>query len=94
MQLQTLRTKSVAENGPTAALWIQYFYMISLVKNLLQQNGHNLYAKSAHLYLQDMREIKNKMNTFEYEKFANDGFFTIRRSDIFWSGIWSDMTIE
>ena len=55
---------------------------------------HNLYAKSAHLYLQDMREIKNKMNTFEYEKFANDGFFTIRRSDKFWSGIWSDMTIE
>ena len=34
------------------------------------------------------------MNTFEYEKFANDGFFTIRRSDKFWSGIWSDMTIE
>ena len=56
--------------------------------------SHNLYAKSAHLYLQNMREIKNKMNTFEYDKFANDRFFTIRRSDKFWSGIWSDMTIE
>ena len=45
--------------------------------------SHNLYAKSAHLYLQDMTEIKSKMNVFECEKFANDGFFTIRRSDKF-----------
>ena len=56
--------------------------------------SNNLYAKSAHLYLQDMREIKNKMNIFEYEIFVNDGFFTIKRSNKFWPGIWSDMTIE
>lgn len=34
------------------------------------------------------------MDIFEYEQFTNKGFFTIRRSEKFWSGIWSDMTIE
>ena len=30
----------------------------------------------------------------EFNMFTNKGFFTIRRSDTFWSGIWADMTIE
>lgn len=30
----------------------------------------------------------------EYECFTSKGYFTIRRSDKFWCGTWSDMTIE
>lgn len=57
-------------------------------------SGHYHYAKSAHLYLQEMLNLEEKMDPTEYHKFTTEGFFTIRRTDKFWSGIWSDMTIE
>lgn len=57
-------------------------------------SGHFFYANSAQLYLQDMLRLEEKMTTDEYEKFTTKGYFTIRRSDKFWSGISSDMTIE
>lgn len=62
---------------------IPYFY----------SSGHNLYAKCSHLYLQDMLKLKDTMMEAEYRKFI-DGFFTIRRFDRRWSGIWTDMVIE
>ncbi|GBP73891.1 hypothetical protein EVAR_82720_1 [Eumeta japonica] len=53
-----------------------------------------LYAKSAHLYLQDMRKLKDIINDdYEFTQFT-EGFFTIRRTHKFWSGVWTDMTIE
>lgn len=70
---------------------------LQCVKNMLpyfHASGHYLYAKSSHLYLQDMIELEYKMNIYEYDKFANSGFFTIRRSEKLWSGIFSDQTIE
>lgn len=57
-------------------------------------SGHNNYAKSAHLYLQDMLELRNDMGDEAFENFVQDSLFTIRRSEKFWSGVWSDMTIE
>lgn len=56
--------------------------------------GHFFYAKCAQLYLQDMLELERKMDPLEYDKFTKKGYFTIRRTNKFWSGIWSDMTIE
>lgn len=108
--------KIIEGRGPTAALWIQYFRMCTLMKNFIRAErtgdwelhlnsvrdmipyfhaaGHLNYAKSAHLYYQDMLMLPNKMDQEEFEKFALKGYFTIRRSDKFWCGIWSDMTIE
>lgn len=65
---------------------IPYFYA----------SGHHLYAKSSQLYLQDMLELNetDRMDLFEYNKFCTSGNFTIRRTDKYWSGIWTDMTIE
>lgn len=57
-------------------------------------SGHFLYAKSCHLHLQYMFTLKNKMNWVGYERFTMKDFFTIRRLNKFWSGIWTDMTIE
>ena len=34
------------------------------------------------------------MSEEEIHKFSEEGYFTIRRTDKFWSGIWIDMTIE
>lgn len=108
--------KKLEKNGPTAKLWIQYFEMITLVKQFIEAermgnwklhldtikkmlpyfhaSGHFLYAKSAQLYLQDMENLKEKMTPREYHRFTTAGYFTIRRSEKFWSGIFSDMTIE
>lgn len=33
------------------------------------------------------------MTKEEYEKFFQQSYFTIRRSDKFWTGVWSDITI-
>ncbi|GBN07534.1 hypothetical protein AVEN_252904-1 [Araneus ventricosus] len=41
-----------------------------------------------------MLNLKDKLDPIEYEKFTKDGYFTIRRTDKFWSGIWSYQTIE
>lgn len=54
---------------------------------------HLNYAKSAHLYLQDMLSLEDKMDPDEYQKFTTGDYFTICRTDKFWSGIWLDMTI-
>lgn len=56
--------------------------------------GHLAYAKSAQIYLQDMVDLVNIMDPQEYDKFTKQGYFTIRRSDKKWAGIWTDMTVE
>ena len=56
--------------------------------------GHLPYAKSAHLYAQQMINISTKMSEKELQLFTKKGFFTIRRSKKFWSGTWTDMCIE
>jgi hypothetical protein len=41
-----------------------------------------------------MNNSKKKMPEDVFKKFSADGGFTIRRTDKFWSGTWSDMAIE
>ena len=45
-------------------------------------------------YLQEMLNLANIMAPNEYDMFTSRGFFTVRRSDKYWCGIWTDMTIE
>ncbi|KYM97251.1 hypothetical protein ALC62_12065 [Cyphomyrmex costatus] len=73
--------------------WTLHLDTIQQMLPYFHASGHFLYAKSAHLYLQDMRCLEQKMPSDEYQKFVN-GFFTIRRTNKFWSGIMSDQTIE
>lgn len=56
--------------------------------------GHLPYAKSARLYVQQMNSIEEVMPPEEYTLFSDKGYFTIRRADEFWSGNFSDQTIE
>ena len=41
-----------------------------------------------------MMELHNIMPENEYEQFTEQGYFTIRRSDKFWDGVFSDQAIE
>ena len=52
------------------------------------------YAKSAQLYLQEMERIEEILHADDFEKYINQGCFTILRTNKFWAGVWTDMTIE
>lgn len=55
-------------------------------------SGHNQYAKSAHIYLQQMQDLKNSHPSV-YRCFQ-DGLHVIRRSDRLWAGLSTDLAIE
>lgn len=59
---------------------------------IFHSTGHYQYAKYVRTYLQQIRKLKDIMDRMEFEKFTEVGLFTIRRK--FWSGIWTNMTIE
>ena len=74
--------------------WGLHLYSVQELLPFFHAAGHMPYAKSAHLYLQQMLELRNKMSTTDFENFTSKGYFTIRRSNRFWAGIFSDQTIE
>ena len=55
--------------------------------------GHFLYAKSTHLYLQDMLVLEENTDQSTFKNFR-EGFFTIKRSNKLNCGTWTDMVIE
>ena len=70
---------------------------ITVVKKMMpyfHSAGHLHYAKCAHLYLHLMEDLHNKMSAHDFQRFTRDGYFAIRRSDRFWSGVSTDMCIE
>lgn len=74
--------------------WKLHLQCVELALPFFHAAGHFNYAKSARLYLQDMRNLEKTMDPVEYKKFTDDGFFTSRRSNEFFAGIFSDQTIE
>ena len=54
--------------------------------------GHNMYAKSAYIYLSSMISLQ-KDHPDVYAKFLQ-GFHVIRRSDRYWVGLCCDLVIE
>jgi hypothetical protein len=74
--------------------WDLHLYTISKILPIFAATGHHNYAKSALLYLQQMKELAEKMQPDEYKKYTTNGYFTIRRQDTFWSGSWQDLCIE
>lgn len=74
--------------------WFLHLHTVQQMLPYLHASGHFLYAKSCQLYLQDMLNLNKVLPPDEYDRFVNQSFFTIRRSDKFWSGVWTDQTIE
>lgn len=54
--------------------------------------GHNLYPKSAYIYLQLMNDLQKK-HPEVYNSFQ-DGLHVVRRSDRYWAGLSTDLVIE
>lgn len=74
--------------------WTLHLECVRTMLPIFYATGHIHYAKSCQLYLQDMDSLPLNMPPTEYQKFTTDGYFTVRRSDKNWCGVWSDMTIE
>lgn len=74
--------------------WALHLFCVQSIIPYFHSAGHFNYAKYAHIYLQQMMKLETVMSPAEYHQFVNKGYFTVRRSEKFWSGIWTDMTIE
>ena len=61
--------------------------------NLFSATRHHNYAKSARLYLQIMKNLP-VTHPWLYKQFAENGHHAVRRSDRFWAGISTDLSIE
>ena len=74
--------------------WWLHLYSVKQMLPHFHAAGHLAYEKSDHLYVQQIMELHNIMPENEYDQFTEQGYFTIRRSDKFWDGVFSDQTIE
>jgi hypothetical protein len=73
--------------------WELHLHATGKMLNLFAATGHIHYAKSCRLYLQTMLELPIT-HPWLYEQFATRKLFTVRRSQIYWAGLWTDLTIE
>ena len=69
--------------------WHLHLYTVKQMLPYLHAAGHLAYARSAHLYAQQIEGLNS-----EVQHLLESGYVTIRRSDKFWGGKWSDMTIQ
>lgn len=74
--------------------WDAHLNCVKKMIPYFHASGHFPYAKSCQLYVQDMENLSSTLTPEQYLKFTTSGYFTMKRSDRFWSGVWSDMTIE
>ena len=73
--------------------WSLHLQSVSNMLNLFAATGHVHYAKCARLYLQQMLDLEITF-PWVHAKFKEGGFHTVRRSERFWAGLWTDLTIE
>ena len=57
--------------------------------NLFTAAGPINYAKSKRLFLDLMTNL-----SWQQEQFEANGYHTVKRSNRFWAGIWTDLSIE
>ena len=72
--------------------WLMHIEYTTEMLNLFASSGHINYAKSARLYIQQMHSLK-ETQPWLYKQFL-DCNHAVRRSDQYWSGLWSDLVIE
>ncbi|XP_075210330.1 uncharacterized protein LOC142317661 [Lycorma delicatula] len=89
----TCLLKQFLEAEPTGN-WTLHVTTIRKMLPFFHASGHFIYAKSTHVYLQDVALLEEKMTRMEFEKFTELGFFIIRRRKKQFSGISPDQTIE
>ncbi|KAK3869286.1 hypothetical protein Pcinc_025395 [Petrolisthes cinctipes] len=72
--------------------WELHLQTIQEMPPYLAASGHNLYVKSARLFLQQMSNLKTQHPNVQ--QYFEEGFHVVRRSDRLWAGLSSDLIIE
>ncbi|VDI53446.1 Hypothetical predicted protein [Mytilus galloprovincialis] len=72
--------------------WTLHLESLKAMLPYFTASGHNLYAKSAWIYLNQMECLKDK--NAEVAALFEAGYHVIRRTDQYWAGISSDLAIE
>ena len=72
--------------------WLMHLKSSTDMLNLFASTGHYNYAKSARLYIQQMRSLEKEYPWLS-EKFL-EGDHAVKRSSGTWNGLWSDLVIE
>ena len=72
--------------------WALHLQTIQAMLPYFAAAGHNLYVKSAHMYLQTMLELPETHPDI-HSSFLN-GPHVIRRSERYWAGLSTDLIIE
>ena len=87
--VDTLRTFMKAERTGN---WNLHLQTVREMLPYFAAAGHNKYVKSAYLYLQLMCDL-HKTHPDVHKSFQN-GLHVVRRSDLYWSGLSTDLVIE
>ena len=69
-------------------------YCIKKMIPIFHAAGHLASARCARRYIDSMRNLPNIMSEEQYNKISSWGLFTIRRSDNYWGGMFSDQVID
>ena len=88
-QIDTLK-KFIA--GERLGDWKLHLSATADMEYLMAATGHNLYAKSIHVYLQRMQKLP-ETNPEVYKSFM-EGLHVVRRSDLLLVGLSTDLVIE
>lgn len=72
--------------------WNQHLQSIRNMLPYFAAAGHNLYLKSAYLYLQNMQRLGDDHP--DIERAFQAGKHTVRRKDKYWAGLSTDLVIE
>ena len=73
--------------------WHLYLTAVANMIDLFAATGHIHYAKSARLYLQTMQDLP-KQYPWLYIKSAEQGCHSIRRSNRYWAGKWTNLVTQ
>ncbi|KYM94341.1 hypothetical protein ALC62_15043 [Cyphomyrmex costatus] len=85
-QMVTLIKKFIEATRCT--YWNEYLTCITQMLPIFHAAGHNLYAKGAHLFVQQMLQLSEQ----EHSGYMSN--FSVRRTDKFYCAIFGDQTIE
>lgn len=72
--------------------WNLHLQCVQKMLPYFASTGHNLYAKSAYMYLQTMRQLH--IDHPDIQASFQNGFHILRRSDRYRAGLSSDLVIE
>ena len=74
--------------------WDLHLYCVARMIPIFHASGYLAYARSSRRYLDPMKTLLDIMQPAQFKKLTKNGYFTIRRCHRFWSGNFTDQTIE